>query len=189
MLLALLFLFIGAQISAFPVGYCQSSRTRTHYLDTSAGMVMDRRAAVATTIGACAAQWLVQTLPVTAAETLPTTNPFDSIRFELYDTHGGVAVMQKRLDDRDFEGLLDFTKEYDQVLRKKYMKNAKKLLPKELSDKATAACNAVTFDLIGINRNSRKGQENYDEANKYLNELKQDAELLLAMESSVVSEE
>ena len=97
--------------------------------------------------------------------------------------------MQKRIDDRDFEGLMEFTKGYDQVLRKRYMGKAKKLLPKELQEKATIFCNSVTFDLIGINRNSRKGQESYEGASKYLAELKQDAESLLALESSVVATE
>jgi hypothetical protein len=131
------------------------------------------------------AGFLTQTLPSKAAAdstAASAKNPFDLIRFELYDPSGGVARMQQRVDDRDFEGLLEFTKGYDQVLRKQYMGKAKKTLPKELQEKATIACNSVTFDLIGINRCSRKGQESYDGALKYLNELKVDAEKFLVLE-------
>lgn len=129
--------------------------------------------------------WFQGAAVASAATDTPMSSPFDSIRFELYDPSGGVALMQERIDLRDFEGLLEFTKGYDQVLRKQYMGKAKKLLPKELQDKATLASNAVTFDLIGINRSSRKGQENYEDAVKYLGELKQDAESFLALEGAV----
>jgi len=98
--------------------------------------------------------------------------------------------MQKYVDAKDYESLLEFTKQYDQVLRKAAMGKAKKLLPtKELKEIGTAACNAVTFDLIGINRASRKGQESQEQAQKYLDELRQDAQSLLKLESQAVFEE
>jgi hypothetical protein len=60
---------------------------------------------------------------------------------------------------------------------------AKKRLPKgPWRDKGTELCNAVTFDLIGINRSSRKGQENAQEAERYLDELVRDARGMLALE-------
>ncbi|GKY91967.1 hypothetical protein MPSEU_000168300 [Mayamaea pseudoterrestris] len=150
---------------------------------------LNRRDALMTIVGITG--WLSQTVPSNAADgtSTSTKNPYDLVRFELYDPKGGVALMQKRIDARDFEGLLEFTKGYDQVLRKQYMGKAKKMLPKELQEKATIICNSVTFDLIGINRNSRKGQENYEGTLKYLNELKQDAEKLLALESYVTPAE
>ena len=42
---------------------------------------------------------------------------------------------------------------------------AKKLLQdKDIKEKATVYANSVTFDLIGINRSSRKGQESCENA-------------------------
>lgn len=135
---------------------------------------------------------------------LPTretvTQTFDSIRYELRDANGGVAYMQSKIDEQDFEGLLEFTKTYDLELRKKRMGLAKKLmvvLPKDnnnndnnntikqLKETATTYANAVTFDLIGINRSSRKGQESVESANKYLQELREDIGRFLTLESAI----
>ena len=94
--------------------------------------------------------------------------------------------MQGRIDAQDYEGLMDFTKTYDLELRKARMGKAKKLLQsKETKEKGTEYANAVTFDLIGINRNSRKGQENQEGANKYLQELRDDVQNFLSLESSI----
>jgi len=46
--------------------------------------------------------------------------------------------------------------------------------------------NAVTFDLIGINRASRPGKENAEEQNRYLEELKKDVERFLELEKTIV---
>lgn len=121
---------------------------------------------------------------------LPTkekvTTTFDAIRYELSDPKGGVTYMQQRIDAQDWEGLLEFTKGYDQELRKARMGKAKKLLQsKELKEQGTSYANAVTFDLIGMNRNSRKGQESVDGANKYLDELRQDVGKFLELESTI----
>ena len=97
--------------------------------------------------------------------------------------------MQGRIDAQDFPGLLEFTRTYDLELRKLRMGKAKKLLQsKELKEKATSYANAVTFDLIGINRNSRQGQENVEGANKYLQELRDDVTAFLALESTIETE-
>jgi hypothetical protein len=110
-------------------------------------------------------------------------NPFDAIRYEVSDPKGGVAYLRDRIEARDFASVLDFTKEYDLVFRKIAMGTAKKRLPKgPVKDRGTELCNAVTFDLIGINRNSRKGQENVGEARKYLAELVQDATQMIELE-------
>lgn len=110
-------------------------------------------------------------------------NPFDAIRYEVSDPKGGVAYLRGRIDAQDFGAVLDFTKEYDLVLRKIAMGTAKKRLPKgPIKDKGTEICNAVTFDLIGINRSSRKGQEDADEARRYLSELVQDAQRMIDLE-------
>jgi hypothetical protein len=123
--------------------------------------------------------------PVAAEETVSSAvkqKAFDQVRFELEDPAGGISIMQKLIDDQNWASLLDFTKTYDQVLRKAKMGAAKKLLPKESQDAATLAANGVTFDLIGINRASRKGQESAELANKYLNELRDDVKALLALQ-------
>ena len=110
-------------------------------------------------------------------------DPFDAIRYEVSDPKGGVAYLRDRIEARDFAAVLDFTKEYDLVFRKIAMGTAKKRLPKgPVKDRGTELCNAVTFDLIGINRNSRKGQENADEARRYLDELVQDAKGMIELE-------
>lgn len=133
--------------------------------------------------------------PAQAAEelVLPTKEAvkivYDEIRYEIQNPKGGVAYMQGRIDDKDFEGLMEFTKTYDLELRKLRMGKAKKLLQsKELKEEATGYANAVTFDLIGINRNSRKGQENQEAANKYLQELRDDVAKFLSLESSIQTE-
>ena len=124
-------------------------------------------------------------------EALPTKDlvdrTFDPVRFELEDPNGGVAYMQKKIDERDWEGLMEFTKEYDQVLRKLRMGPAKKLLQsKEFKEKGTEFSNAVTFDLIGMNRSSRSGQENQEMANKYLQELRDDVTKFLQLKETIL---
>jgi hypothetical protein len=133
--------------------------------------------------------------PGNAAEevVLPTKEAvkaaYDEIRYELENPKGGVSYMQEKVDEKDFEGLMEFTKTYDLEMRKLRMGKAKKLLPsKELKEEATSYANAVTFDLIGINRNSRKGQENQEGANKYLQELREDVTKFLSLESSIKTE-
>lgn len=127
----------------------------------------------------------------TDAETpLPTrevvTETFDFIRFELENPEGGVAYMQGRIDKEDLEGLLEFSKTYDLEFRKRRFGGAKKLMKdKEIKAKGTEYANAVTFDLIGINRSCRKGQENVESANKYLQELRDDVAKFLALEKTI----
>lgn len=112
-------------------------------------------------------------------------DPFDKVRFELSDPQGGVAYLQSCVDKEDYAAILEFTKTYDQVLRKGGMGKAKKLLQdKETKNQATVLANSVTFDLIGMNRASRKGQENKQDAQKYLDELKQDATSFMALQGN-----
>jgi hypothetical protein len=125
-----------------------------------------------------------------SAEPLPTrqavTETFAPIKFELDDPQGGVSYMQGRIDEQDWDGLMEFTKTYDLELRKKLMGRAKKLLQsKDVKSNATTYANGVTFDLIGINRASRKGQENVESANKYLQELRDDVAKFLSLESTI----
>eukprot|EP00957_Ditylum_brightwellii_P125582 9572408-Ditylum_brightwellii.AAC.1 len=67
------------------------------------------------------------------------------------------------------------------------MGRARKLLTdKALKDEAVLMCNAVTFDLIGINRASRSGQEDSEVAMKYLVEMRADLKKFLELESTIV---
>ena len=132
-------------------------------------------------------------LPAVAADDvveLPTkevvTECFDFIRYQLQDPQGGVAYMQGRIDEEDLPGLLDFSRTYDLEFRKRRFGNAKKLMQdKEIKSTATKYANAVTFDLIGINRSCRKGQENIESANKYLQEVRDDVAKFLTLEETI----
>lgn len=108
---------------------------------------------------------------------------FDAVRRELNSPDGGIAYMQRCLDEKDFTGLLEFTKTYDQVLRKGVMGKAKKTLTEDLKDEAIKRSNAVTFDLIGMNRSSRPGKENAKDVGKYLQELRDDVQTFLDLET------
>jgi len=111
---------------------------------------------------------------------------FDDLRFELEDPKGGVSTMQGYIDNNDFEGLLEFTKTYDQVLRKQKWGRCKSFLTNNAEKEvATLQGNAVTFDLIGINRSSRAGQTSQDSANKYLNELRTDLQKMVDMQTKI----
>lgn len=136
-----------------------------------------------------------QSTPALAADTsteieLPTkevvTKCFDFIRFELENPEGGVAYMQERIDKEDLEGLLAFSRTYDLEFRKRRFGNAKKLMQdKKIKAEATEYANAVTFDLIGINRSCRKGQESGESASKYLQELRDDVSKFLTLEKTI----
>jgi hypothetical protein len=93
----------------------------------------------------------------------------------------GITFLRTQLDAQDYEAIMDFTKTYDQILRKGYMGKAKKLMSTN-GDVLTGLTNAVTFDLIGINRNVRKGQVNPEQAAKYIQELQDDVEKFLALD-------
>lgn len=82
---------------------------------------------------------------------------------------------------------MQYTKESDAYFRKAKLGKARKLLTDgSLKGDAILMSNAVTFDLIGINRASRPGQENRDEQMKYLEELRKDIERFLELESTIV---
>jgi hypothetical protein len=127
-------------------------------------------------------------------EVIPATHEnvkaaFDALRYELNGKDGGVARMQAKIDEGDFEGLMVITQNYDQELRKGKVGRAKSFLPKGEKTITTMSANAITFDLIGMNRNARPGQENAAEANRYLNELRTDLKLVIAEEKFVEYED
>ena len=126
-----------------------------------------------------------------AEETIPATREnvkkaFDDLRYELNGKDGGVARMQRAIDAGEWEGLMDITKTYDQILRKGRIGRIKSFLSDKEKSITTLSANAVTFDLIGINRNARPGQENAAEANRYLDELRTDLQLVIDKERLVL---
>eukprot|EP00565_Helicotheca_tamesis_P003120 CAMPEP_0185723662 /NCGR_PEP_ID=MMETSP1171-20130828/427_1 /TAXON_ID=374046 /ORGANISM="Helicotheca tamensis, Strain CCMP826" /LENGTH=147 /DNA_ID=CAMNT_0028391399 /DNA_START=285 /DNA_END=728 /DNA_ORIENTATION=+ len=122
--------------------------------------------------------------PITA-ETV--ADAFNAVRYELEDPNGGAAYLEQKISEKDYAALFEFTKYYDLEFRKAKMGRARKLLTdKALKDEAVLMCNAVTFDLIGINRASRPGQQSAEEAKKYLEEMKADIRKFLDLESTIV---
>lgn len=82
---------------------------------------------------------------------------------------------------------MQYTKESDAYFRKAKLGKARKLLTDEKlrSNESLYLSNAVTFDLIGINRASRPGKQNKDEQLRYLTELKDDIEKFLKLEDTI----
>jgi hypothetical protein len=116
---------------------------------------------------------------------LDPTTARTRLEYELHDPNGGIATLQHAIDQGDFARLLEFTKTYDQVLRKQYMGALKKVVVN--GTQATSLSNAVTFDLIGINRSSRPGQTSVEQAQKYLNELKVDVQAFLDLSTTTMT--
>ena len=121
-------------------------------------------------------------------ETLTEENfkaAWDDLKYELNDPKGGVSIMQSRIDDQDFVGLMEFTKGYDLDVRKLKIGRCKAYLSSVEQAIATMSANAITFDLIGINRSARVGQENQSECNRYLKELRTDLQAVIDQERTV----
>jgi len=163
--------------------------------DVSSSNAMDRRQVLRKSFMAGVASVFATTAttaqPAFAKEKEPITREnvaaaFADLKYELNDPNGGVAIIQSRIDAKDFVGTMEFVRDYDLELRKKRMGRAKKLLTNNAQKEvATMTGNAVTFDLIGINRNSRPGQEDAEKANKYLNELRTDLQNMINMEETI----
>ena len=116
------------------------------------------------------------------------TAAFDAIRFELEDPRGGIPYLQRQVDESNYEAILEFTKTYDLEFRKAKMLGAKKLFQFG-GDKAQQLLNNVTFDLIGMNKACRKGQENLPLAQQYLDELKLDVSQYLEFETTILTQQ
>lgn len=115
---------------------------------------------------------------------------FDVIRFELEDPAGGVAILQELVDKEDFDALFEFTKEYDLEFRKAKMQTTKKKFKINLATTGgidvQQILNNVTFDLIGMNKSCRAGQQNIELTRKYLAELKVDIQKFLDLQSTIL---
>lgn len=117
------------------------------------------------------------------------TEAFDAVRHGLTDSKGVVSTLSNLIDDGSFEDIILYTRESDAYFRRAKMGRARKLLTdKDLKGEALLMNNAVTFDLIGINRASRPGKENRDEQLRYLGELKNDIKKFLELEKTIVLE-
>ena len=81
---------------------------------------------------------------------------------------------------------MDFIKTYDLEFRKAKMVKARKFITsKEDKDKGLFFSNSVTFDLIGMNKNSRPGQQDIMGVKKYFEELKADIQSFLDLEKGI----
>jgi hypothetical protein len=146
------------------------------------------RTLVATTVMVAAAT-CTSSAPVSAAaattdsaDSVGTNTAWSDLRREVLSDTGGVAYLTSCVARADFAALLEYTKTYETKLRKGYLTPAKKQLPKEQQDTATLLINAATFDLIGINRSARPGQESLETATKYVQMLSDDLARFLALE-------
>ena len=136
-------------------------------------------------------------LPAYAKEPPPpitqeaVTEAFDAIRYELTNPSGVVGTLTNLINDgNSYEEVMQYTKESDAYFRKAKIGKARKLLTdKEIKSGSIQLSNSVTFDLIGINRASRPGQEDKDVQLKYLDDLKKDIEQFLELEKTIVIEE
>mmetsp|Transcript_9906 Transcript_9906/g.13071 ORF Transcript_9906/g.13071 Transcript_9906/m.13071 type:complete len:236 (-) Transcript_9906:181-888(-) len=105
---------------------------------------------------------------------------FEALKRELYGENGSVAQLEAALAKGDNAALMDLTKGMDQSLRKAIMGSAKYYVVD--SDKGQQLSNNVVFDLIGMNKSARPGQENPEKVAQYLQELKQDMQQMLELE-------
>jgi hypothetical protein len=137
--------------------------------------------ATSTSIGACRPQ--VANAKDYSGPPSSADEAFARVQFELQEDKqdGSVALLQAALTAQDFAQLLTLSRDMDQSLRKKVLNSAKSFIVKEQAEAATLICNAVTFDLIGINRNSRPGQENALAVQKYIDELRDDMSRMLTL--------
>ncbi|KAL9179710.1 hypothetical protein ACHAXT_009000 [Thalassiosira profunda] len=160
-----------------------SAATRRNLLEQTGALVVGAAALSTIPLPAAAAK---EEVPITRQA---VTEAFDAIRNELNDPSGVVATLAKLIESGSFEDILQYTKESDAYFRKAKMGKARKLLTdKALKGDAVAMSNAVTFDLIGINRASRPGKENKGEQQRYLEELKKDIGRFLELEGTIVVE-
>ena len=150
-----------------------------------------RRSAIGKVLSSGAAELAVGAQPAAAKEKEAITPEnvkaaFDAVRYELEDAAGGIQLIESKINAEDYEAVMDLTKNYDGYMRKARVGRARKLLTdKKLKDDALMTSNAITFDLTGINRASRPGQQNKDEALKYLGELKADVRKILDLENTI----
>ena len=172
----------------------------TQLLATTRRNFLEQSTTIATStiaIGTSISSSLAIPLPAYAKEPPPpitkevVTEAFDAIRYELTNPSGVVGKLTSLINDgNSYEEIMQYTKESDAYFRKAKIGKARKLLTdKEIKSNSIQLSNAVTFDLIGINRASRPGQEDKEVQLKYLDDLKKDIEQFLELEKTIVIEE
>ena len=170
----------------------------TQLLATTRRNFLEQSTTIATiAIGTSISSSLAIPLPAYAKEPPPpitqeaVTEAFDAIRYELTNPSGVVGTLTNLINDgNSYEEVMQYTKESDAYFRKAKIGKARKLLTdKEIKSGSIQLSNAVTFDLIGINRASRPGQEDKVVQLKYLDDLKKDIEQFLELEKTIVIEE
>jgi hypothetical protein len=128
---------------------------------------------------------IAKDVPIITKQTVKEA--FDAIRYELQSSDGVVSTLTKLINAGSYEDVMQYTKKSDAYFRKAKLGKARKLLTddKLRSGESLYLSNAVTFDLIGINRASRPGKQNKDEQLRYLTELKDDIEKFLKLEDTI----
>merc|ERR1712232_160613 len=115
---------------------------------------------------------------------------FNKVKNELTSPSGGISTLTTMINNKDWENVKEFTKNYDIEFRKEIMGSTRKMIPKDTNKQlradATQMCNNVTFDLIAVNKASRVGD--IDAAIKALGILKSDISEFLDLEAKVVWE-
>ena len=110
---------------------------------------------------------------------------FQAVR-DVLKEGGEIDELGALVEKEDYEAIMEFTKGYDLDFRKAKMGKARKFLTnKEDKERAVLNCNAVTFDLIGMNKGSRVGQRDIEQVKKYYGELKADIQTFLELESNI----
>lgn len=150
-----------------------------------------RRGFVESSIAASLASALASPTAALAKDEAPVTRQavaeaFAAVRSELASPAGVYSTLSNLIESGSFEEILQYTKESDAYFRKAKIGRARKMMTdKDLKGEALQLSNAVTFDLIGINRASRPGRENKEEQLRYLEELRKDVEKFLEFEGTV----
>eukprot|EP00985_Skeletonema_marinoi_P012868 scaffold6284_cov86-Skeletonema_marinoi.AAC.5 len=182
-----------APTSPVTAAIIKSTQTSSHHA-TSTSLEATRRNFIDQSIATITATSIIfQAQPAAAKEAPIEITPqivqeaFDAIRNELTSSSGVVATLSNLIDNGSFEEILQYTKESDAYFRRAKLGKARKMLTdKDLKGEAVLMSNAVTFDLIGINRASRPGKENREDQLRYLEELKKDIAKFLELEKTVV---
>ncbi len=98
---------------------------------------------------------------------------------------GGVPFLKQLIVEERYDTIKEFTKFYDAEFRKVKLGKVRKLLTdKKLKEEALQLSNAITFDLIGINKASRVKDGN--EAIRYWTELEEDVIKFLQLQKQAV---
>ena len=159
--------------------------TRRGFFERSIAATIATTASTAAVVTISPLQAIAKETPVITKQSVKEA--FDAIRYELQSPDGVVSTLSKLIDSGSYEEVMQYTKESDAYFRKAKLGKARKLLTddKLRGGDSIFMSNAVTFDLIGINRASRPGKENKDEQLKYLDELRNDIEKFLELEGTI----